>query len=109
MRPMRGSMSERWQRFGEHLESAPGRLPSGVRKVLRARTAATADSHEDIAPELAAFAELVADRSYRVTEQDIAALKAAGHDDDEIFEATAVAAYGAADRRLRAARRAWEG
>ncbi|MGK8521541.1 hypothetical protein ACRS6B_08270 [Nocardia asteroides] len=102
-------MSERWQRFGEHLESAPARLSSAVRRVLRGRAARTLDPDGGAAPELVAFAELVAERSYRVTEQDIAALKAAGHSDDEIFEATAVAAYGAADRRLRAARRAWEG
>ncbi|MEU2039473.1 hypothetical protein [Nocardia niwae] len=103
---MRGSMDEKWQRFGEHLASAPGRLPSEVRRVLRDRAAS---SGQDAGGELASFAELVADRSYRVTEQRIAALKAAGHSDDEIFEATAIAAYGAADRRLRAARLAWEG
>ncbi|MER7453474.1 hypothetical protein ABTW96_24660 [Nocardia beijingensis] len=106
---MRGSMSEKWQRFGEHLESAPGRLASPVRRALKARAAGTTDSGQDVPAELAAFADLVAERSYRVTEQEIAALKAAGHSDDEIFEATAAAAYGAADRRLRAARLAWEG
>lgn len=106
---MRGSMSEKWQLFGERLESAPGRLSSRVRRALRARAAGTADSGQDVPAELATFADLVADRSYRVTEQEITALKAAGHTDDEIFEATAVAAYGAADRRLRAAHLAWEG
>ncbi|MGK8487928.1 hypothetical protein [Nocardia asiatica] len=102
-------MNEKWQRFGEHLESAPGRLSSAVRRALRAGAGGTADSDGDVPPELAAFAELVAERSYRVTEERIAALHAAGHTDDEIFEATALAAYGAADRRLRAARLAWEG
>ncbi|MEV6321929.1 hypothetical protein AB0M45_12150 [Nocardia sp. NPDC051787] len=105
---MRGSMGEKWRRFGEHLESAPGRLSSEVRRVLRAAAAGGAPG-EGAAPELAAFAELVANRSYRVTERDMAALKAAGHSDDEIFEVAAVAAYGAADRRYRAARLAWEG
>ncbi|WP_330233992.1 hypothetical protein OHA40_16990 [Nocardia sp. NBC_00508] len=102
-------MSEKWRRFGEHIESAPGRLSSEVRGVLRANAAGTAVSAEAAAPELTAFAELVANRSYRVTEQDVTALKAAGHSDDEIFEAAAAAAYGAADRRYRAARQAWEG
>ncbi|MBF6298307.1 hypothetical protein IU459_12225 [Nocardia amamiensis] len=105
---MRGSMGAKWQRFGEHLESAPGRLSSGIRRALRAKAAGGAESGEEATPELAAFADLVANRSYRVTEQTIAALKAAGHSDDEIFEAAAVAAYGAADRRYRAARLAWE-
>ncbi|MFE7743738.1 hypothetical protein [Nocardia sp. NPDC057455] len=106
---MRGSMSEKWERFGTHLETAPGRLSSEIRRVLRTRAAGTADPDQHDPTELATFAELVADRSYRVTEQQIVALKAAGHTDDEIFEATAVAAYGAADRRLRAAHLAWEG
>lgn len=101
-------MGEKWRRFGEHLESAPGRLSSEIRRALRAEAAGGAESDEG-ASELAAFADLVANRSYRVTEQTIAALKAAGHSDDEIFEAAAVAAYGAADRRYRAARLAWEG
>ncbi|WP_063048285.1 hypothetical protein [Nocardia arthritidis] len=106
---MRGSMSEKWQRFGAHLETAPARLSSEVRRALRARAARTAGPAQPAETELTTFAELVADRSYRIAEQQITALKAAGHTDDEIFEATAVAAYGAADRRLRAARLAWEG
>ncbi|WP_378735905.1 hypothetical protein [Nocardia brasiliensis] len=104
----RQSMNEKWQAFGEHVESAPGQLPAEVRRQIRRQTADSAGT-DGIPAELAAFTDLVAERSYRVTEETIAALSAAGHSDDQIFEAAVVAAYGAADRRLRAARRAWEG
>ncbi|MFE9583244.1 hypothetical protein ACFYO1_43205 [Nocardia sp. NPDC006044] len=105
---MARSMAEKWQRFGAQLESGRGRLPVEVRREIRRRTADSTVG-EGIPPELAAFVDLVAERSYRVTEATVTGLTAAGHSDDEIFEAAAVAAYGAADRRLRAARRAWGG
>ncbi|KIA60203.1 hypothetical protein [Nocardia vulneris] len=101
-------MDEKWRQFGEHLISSPGQLPSEIRRKIRQRTA-IGDSAGDISAELADFAELVAQHSYRSTADTIAGLTAAGHSDDQIFEAAALAAYGAADRRLRAARRAWEG
>lgn len=42
----------------------------------------------------------VRDASYRITDGDIAALKAAGCPEEEIFEVTIAAATGAALRRL---------
>ncbi|KAA8890754.1 hypothetical protein F3087_05835 [Nocardia colli] len=105
---MARSMEEQWQRFGEQLGSGRGRLPAEVRREIRRRATDSAGG-DGIPPELAAFADLVAERSYRVTEATVTGLTAAGHSDDEIFETAAVAAYGAADRRLRAARRAWGG
>lgn len=42
----------------------------------------------------------VGSESYRVTDADIDALRAAGHSDDEIFELTVSAAVGAARVRL---------
>lgn len=42
------------------------------------------------------YAQTVRDASYRVTDADIAALRAAGAGDDEIFEVTCAAAVGAA-------------
>ncbi|WP_147130178.1 hypothetical protein [Nocardia ninae] len=105
---MERSMDEQWQRLGEHLESVPGRLPGEVRRQIRRRATDSAEG-DGVPAELAAFIDLVAQRSSRVTAATVAGLTAAGHSDDEIFEAAALAAYGAADRRLRAARRAWEG
>ncbi|MFX0573192.1 hypothetical protein [Nocardia nepalensis] len=120
----RRSMASKWESFGAHLEGAPGRLPVAVRRSIRARADGSAgdggsapadesrgDAARSAAPpdDLAAFVDLVAERSYRITEKNITMLSEAGRSDDEIFEAAIVAAYGAADRRLRAARRCWEG
>ena len=44
----------------------------------------------------------VRDTSYRVSEEDITALKAAGFGEEEIFEVTVAAAVGAAFDRLQA-------
>jgi hypothetical protein len=54
----------------------------------------------------ASYAEKVRDRSYQVTDADIAVLKAAGRSEEEIFEVTVAAATGAALRRLDAGLRA---
>jgi hypothetical protein len=53
-----------------------------------------------------AYAEKVRDHSYRIADADIAALKAAGHTEEEIFEVTVAAATGAALQRLDAGLRA---
>jgi alkylhydroperoxidase family enzyme len=45
-----------------------------------------------------AYATLVRDASYRVTDADVDRLKSAGHTEDEIFEITVAAAVGAALR-----------
>lgn len=59
-------------------------------------------SAPDTAPE---YAALVRDASYRITDTDIARLKA-DHTEDEIFEITAAAAIGAALRSYDAGRQA---
>lgn len=102
------SMGSKWEEFGAHLEGAPGRLPAEVRRSIRA-WASGAEQAARIPDDLADFVELVAERSYRITANNITTLAAAGRSDDEIFEAAVVAAYGAADRGLRAAHRCWEG
>ena len=52
------------------------------------------------------YAAKVRDESYRVTDDDIKALEAAGHSETEIFEVTVCAAVGAALRSLDAGLRA---
>jgi hypothetical protein len=52
------------------------------------------------------YVEEVRDQSYRITEADIDALKAAKLSEDEIFEITVAAALGAALRSLDAGMRA---
>jgi alkylhydroperoxidase/carboxymuconolactone decarboxylase family protein YurZ len=55
--------------------------------------------------DLASFVDTVVRCAHRLTDGDVAALVRAGYSEDEIFEAIIVAAAGAADRRLQAARR----
>jgi hypothetical protein len=51
-------------------------------------------------PALQEYVAKVRDASYRVTDTDMAALKAVGYGEDEIFEVTVAAALGAALRSL---------
>ena len=53
-----------------------------------------------------AYLTKVREHSYRVSDEDFAALRAAGVSEDAIFELTVAAAVGAAYRRLEEARRA---
>jgi alkylhydroperoxidase family enzyme len=57
----------------------------------------------------AAYADTVRDHSYRITDADISALKAAACSEEEIFEITIAVAMGAALRRLDAGLRALRG
>jgi alkylhydroperoxidase family enzyme len=67
----------------------------------------TAAANGGSLPEPAAsYAANVRDQSYRVTDADIAALTAAGHSEDVIFELTVAAAVGAAMRCYDAGRSA---
>jgi alkylhydroperoxidase family enzyme len=52
------------------------------------------------------LAEKVAHRSYAVTDEDVAALRAAGLSEDQIFEIVVCAAIGQADRQYNNARAA---
>ena len=55
---------------------------------------------EDIAPDLAGYVDQVALHAYKVTDEDLVALKRAGNSDDVLFEVTVSAALGAAVGRL---------
>jgi hypothetical protein len=55
------------------------------------------------------YADKVRDRSYSVTDADVAALQRAGRTEEEIFEITIAVAMGAALRRLDAGLRAVRG
>lgn len=54
----------------------------------------------EVPPELADFVDTVARHAYRVTREDIEALRSAGYSEDAIFEITVSAALGAASARL---------
>jgi len=55
---------------------------------------------EDVPAELRTYLEKVRDHAYKVTDEDVEALKRAGYSEDAIFELTASAALGAALLRL---------
>lgn len=75
------------------LES-PGATPA------RQRWAAFHRRMEELPADLRAYVDKVAKHAYRITDEDVDALKRAGHSEDVIFEITAAAALGAAILRL---------
>jgi alkylhydroperoxidase family enzyme len=84
----------RWRRLDEAILRGSGALDTRTREALAAGPTA---------PEaLASYAEKVARHAYRVTDEDVRTLRAAGYSEDQIFEATLSLALGAARTRLRA-------
>src|SRR2546425_11990552 len=55
---------------------------------------------ENITPDLAGYVDKVALHAYKVTDEDLVALKRAGNSDDVLFEVTVSTALGAAVGRL---------
>jgi hypothetical protein len=80
---------------------SPGQTDPGLRR--------SAGRGEPLPEPWRAYAETVRDHSYRVTDEDIAALKAAGRTEEEIFEISVAVATGAALQRLDAGLRALGG
>ncbi len=74
-----------------------GTTPETLRRAVLERAAGTRDG---VPPELTTYVDTVARHAYKVTDQDVAALQALGHSDDDIFEITVAAAVGAAMHRL---------
>lgn len=58
---------------------------------------------------LGSYVRTVRDASYRIADSDLAALKAAGYDEEELFEVTVAAALGRARTSLDAGLRAVRG
>jgi hypothetical protein len=86
--------AEWWRRLEDAILRSSGTLETSVREALAAGG--------EVPEPLAAYAEKVAHHAYRVTDDDIHALLAAGYSQDQIFEATLSVALGAAQARLRA-------
>lgn len=84
-----------------------------VRQAAAARAAAIGGhplSEGGALPEgLAAYVETVARHAYRVTDEQVAALLAAGYSEDAVFEVTVSAALGAGLARLERGLAALEG
>jgi hypothetical protein len=76
----------------------PGRTPRALRE-------AVAGAGADVPAELRALVDKIERHAYRVTDEDLAALKTR-YSDDELFEVVVCAALGASMRRLDAGLRA---
>jgi hypothetical protein len=81
--------------------------------LLRGKADTTASLREaaarrgELPPELAGLIEKIHRHAYRVTDEDLATLRAK-YGEDELFEIIVAAAFGAADARLRAGLRVLE-
>ena len=80
------------------LLQGPGAAPAELRQAC-----ARGDAPDD----LRALVEKIDRHAYKVTDEDLAALRAT-YSEDQLFEIIVAAAFGAADRRLSAGLRALE-
>jgi alkylhydroperoxidase family enzyme len=72
----------------------PGALEPEIRRA--------AARGEGVPPDAAAYVDKVRRHAYLVTDDDVDALRSAGYSEDQIFEITVAAAYGAGAERLQA-------
>ena len=94
-----------------------GQTASELRRAVLARAArlggrrdsGEGDTRDGVPAHLAGYVDKVALHAYKVTDEDLAALKRGGNSDDVLFEATVSAALGAALGRLERGLRALEG
>jgi hypothetical protein len=80
--------------------AGPGALPPQVRRA--------AASNEDVPEPFTRYVETIHRHAYRITDRMVSDLGEAGADDDQVFEMSVAAAYGAARARLDAGLRAVE-
>ncbi|HET9227949.1 MAG TPA: hypothetical protein VFR31_14840 [Thermoanaerobaculia bacterium] len=88
--------AEKMRRVVEASLHGPGELSPGVRQAI------AEERFDEAPPALRSYLEKVAHHAYRITDEDVEALKRAGLSEDQIFEATVAAAVGAGRKRLRA-------
>ena len=102
---MTEEVSERWDdllgSLGAAIVDGPGVLEPDVRRA--------AARNDGVPAPYAAFVDAIHRQAYRITDEDVARLRADGTDQDGIFEIAVAAAYGAALERLRAGMRAVRG
>src|SRR5437773_11312147 len=94
------------KRLIDSVLGTPGHTTTELRRAVLARAFGPPSSSlsgteretggEDIPPDLAGYVDKVALHAYKVTDEDLVALKRAGNSDDLLFEVTVSAALGAA-------------
>ena len=82
------------------MRSAVLRCEAALRREVAEYAVAPQPGNEQIPPVLMQYLTKVAMHSYRVTDADIAQLKAAGYSEDELYELTVCAAFGSGLARL---------
>jgi hypothetical protein len=95
--PLSGHFDDKLGELERRILEGPGALDPHVR-----RDAAQGEAPE----ELATYVGKVRLRAYEVTDDDVRGLLALGYSEDQVFELTVAAAYGAARRHLDAGLRA---
>ena len=83
---MKGRRAEVFRRVHDAALGEAGSLPRATRLALA--------TGSGIPPDLEAYAHKVARHAYRVTDRDLDGLRAAGYDDDAIYEVTVAVALG---------------
>jgi len=95
--------TEAIKRVAEAILETPGDADSDLR---RAVAAYAGGDEASIPEELRPYVDKVARNAYKVTDEDVDGLRAAGYSGDAIFELTLAAALGASRARLDAGLRA---
>jgi alkylhydroperoxidase family enzyme len=91
---MDSKFASKFEDLERRLLDRPGTLDPEIRRA--------AAEGEPVPKPLDGYVDTVRRHAYRVTDQDILDLKAAGYSEDQIFEVTVAAAFGAAKARLMA-------
>lgn len=92
--------------------AGPAKTSPELRRAAAERAefvAGLAPAAPELAPEWVKYVDKVALHAYKVTDEDVQALRSAGHTEDEIFEITVATAVGASLGRARAGLRALKG
>ncbi len=97
---MKTEFSKMVDRLAAQTLDGPGEVAAPLRREVAEYAAAPKPGNEQIPQVLMQYLTKVALHSYRVTDADIAQLKAAGYSEDELYELTVSAALGAGLVRL---------
>ncbi len=96
--------AEKIERLKDSVLEGPGQSDPRLRRAVAQRAAAhagrTLESQAQLPKEIGSFVDKIALHAFKVTDADIASLRAAGYSEDEIFELTISAALGAGIARL---------
>jgi alkylhydroperoxidase family enzyme len=89
-------------------DGQPDLRRSAAERAARIAGGSIEETSEPLPEVLAPWVDKVATRAYAITDDDMAALRNAGLDEDAIYEATVAAAVGASVVRMHAGLRALE-